>query len=121
MDRPSAGTKALAKLNELTQRGLLKWEIVTPPDTRGSSDVVEIAYGTEFEGQRLRIFSRRSKIALDEDRFDWSERPVLQIVDGGGRPLYEFPTVAGVSDLLESVQYQVSGVGQLIEKLASGG
>jgi len=121
MDGSLSATKALAKLNELTQRGQLKWKIVDPPDTRGSSDVVEIAYGTEFEGKRLRIFSRRSKIALDEDRFDWSEYPVLQIVDGGGRPLYGFPTVAGINDLLESVQHQVSGVGQLIEKLASGG
>ena len=121
MDTRSQEIRAIAKLNELTQHGRLKWEVVSPPDTRGSSDVVEIAYGTEHEGKRLRIFSRRSKVAVDEQRFEWLRSPVLQVVDSDGKPLYEFPSFNGIDDLLESVGYQVSGMGRWIEKLASGG
>jgi hypothetical protein len=82
---------------------------------------VEVAYVTEFEGQRLRIFSKRYRTWQDEEQYSWHERPILQVVDEQGRALYEFPSDSGISDLLVSVQYQVSGVGRLIDKLASGG
>ena len=121
MDALSPAIRAIAKLNELTQQGRLKWEVVSPPDTRGSSDVVEIAFGTEHEGKRLRIFSRRSKVEVDEKRFEWLKSPVLEVVDSDGKPLYEFPGLSWIDHLLESVGYQVAGVGRWMEKLASGG
>lgn len=114
-------TKAVAKLNRLTQEGSLRWEQTDPPELRGTSDVVEIAYTTEFEGERLRIFSKRSKVALDEERYDWSESPVLQVVDARGRSRFEFPPSPGLYDLLDSVRYQTSGVGTLLDKLAGEG
>jgi hypothetical protein len=45
---------------------------------------------------------------------------VVQIIDAAGRTLYEFPITPATYDLIDTVQYQVSGVGPWIDKLASG-
>lgn len=114
-------TKAVARLLELTQRGAIQWRTAPLPDLRGTGDFIEIAFAAEYEGEHLRIFRKRSKVALDEERFEWIERPKLEIIDSNGRSLYEFPSHPILYDLLDAVEYQVSGVGPFIEKLASEG
>ncbi|MBI4083429.1 MAG: hypothetical protein HY423_12555 [Candidatus Lambdaproteobacteria bacterium] len=113
--------KAIVRLNELTQKGILKWEVSHPPNLSGTSDHVEIAFLTEYEGERLRIFKRRSKIALDEELLGWHDQPVLQIIDRQGVTRFDFPTSPALYDLISSVEYQTSGVGAFIDKLASDG
>lgn len=113
-------TKAVARLIELTQKGDIRWERGDPPDFTASGDYAEVVFRAEYDGERLRVFRRRSKVALDEERFDWVETPVLQVLDEDGKSLYQFPHMPALYDLIESVEYQVAGVGPLIEKLASG-
>ena len=110
--------KAIVRLNFLTQEGKLKWHLIDPPDLRGTSDHVEVAFGTTFEGESLRIFRRRHTVATDVDQYGWQSTPELQIIDAEGRTLFTFPFMTALVDLYETVQYQTSGVGSLLDKLA---
>ena len=106
-------------MTELTQKGTVAWVRVDPPNMSGTGDFSDIAFFAKYDGENLRIFRKRFKHAFDEDRFEWSERPVLQVTDNVGTALYEFPHSSAIYDLIDTVEYQVSGVGVLIDKLAS--
>jgi len=113
--------KAIARLIELTQKGVIRWERGDPPDSTATGDRVEVAFLTEYDGKRLRMFRQRSKVEMDQHRFEWFQNPVLQIVDLDGTTLREFPHLVALHDLMDAVEDQISGAGDWIEKLASGG
>jgi hypothetical protein len=116
-------TKAVIRLNELTQKGSVKWRKDRLPEMIAKRDYSDIAFVTEYEGERLRVYTRRYKVPGYEVNFEgeWAVRPVLEVIDEAGKTLYEFPSTPATRDLINTVQYQVSGVGSLIDKLASGG
>jgi hypothetical protein len=112
----------IAKLNELTQEGDLKWYAVPNPESLdvGTDKKPTAVYETKYKDKRLRIYREEYKYWYDEDRWEWSSKIILAFVDKNNQNAWEFPDVAGLADLYDSVRYQGAGVDQFIKDMLSG-
>ena len=80
-----------------TQEGRIAWVVVelTP----------KMVYETEYKGRRLRLYK-------------WpGSSPYLDIIDENGTPLWTFPGVSGLDDLLSSVRYQIADVKSFVDDI----
>jgi hypothetical protein len=117
---------AVAKLNDLTRHGLIKWHRIPPVGLAGS---IGTAYETKQNGQKLRLVeyspprvrgSFQSPLSNERVRGALEPREVVvEIVDDQGIPIYEFPKVQGITDLFDTVRYQIAGIEEFIKSLAS--
>lgn len=110
-------------LNQLTQENALKWQSVYNPErlNLGRDKNVGSVFSASYKGKHLRIYEEQYKYWTDEDTFVWSSRVVLAFVDASGNNEWEFPSVAGLYDLLESVRYQSADVDKFIDDVFSEG
>jgi hypothetical protein len=117
---------AIAKLNDLTRRGLIKWGRAQPVQL---AETIGTAYEAAHEGRRLRLveyspprvrgfFQGRSAREFVHGATREHEL-VLEIVDDEGGPVFEFPKVQGISDLLDTVRSKLTDVEGFIRSLAS--
>lgn len=88
---------AIVILIKGTQEGRINWTVET---MRPSME-----YGTSYKGRRLRL------------RESASHLPDLTIIDDDGSPLWPFPRVSGLDDLLSSVRYQTTGVKNFLDEI----
>ncbi|MDI6792938.1 MAG: hypothetical protein QME81_08750 [bacterium] len=102
-------------LSKLTQEEELSWERLFPPDSLSSK--TEVVFETTFEDRKLRIYEEYYKNWYDEDNYVWDSRVVLSFIDSQGRTEWEFPPVAGLGDLLESVKYRSANVGGFLDSV----
>jgi hypothetical protein len=111
----------VARLNELTQEGKLKWSAVYNPEELGlgTDKKVKLVFQTFYKNKTLRIYHEDFKTWYEEDRYVWASRIVLTFVDIGAQSIWEFPNVAGLGDLYESVRYQQAGVDEFINDVLS--
>ena len=118
---------AISTLNELTQSNRLKWQ-VEPVTAAGSARHRVVfgvsrptaAYQAKYKDKWFRLTHTQSQgfptsVTFGEATF------VLEIVDDAGNTLFTVPETTGLSDLLQSVQYQLSGVDKLLDDLISEG
>jgi hypothetical protein len=119
---------AVAKIIKLTHEDRIKWNSADPPDNlRGGPDrYVDIVFLAKHKDTYLRLYQRHSKVEepmpnigmlLGKKYPYWTYRTVLEIIDDNGNPLWEFPQVSPLNDLLTSVKYQVSGVKGFIDDI----
>jgi len=112
---------AVTKLNELTRTQRLKWEPCNPPSQKKAFGMEMLDHlGTKsfqavHEGRILRITEYVSEFAA----FDKSLKYTLDIRDQDGSSVFEFPDVAGISDLFRSVQTQKLDIEGFIRKLVT--
>lgn len=113
--------KTVAKLNELTQDRNLLWSTIPDAESLnlGKDKPVKTVFQSDYKGKELRIYEETYKFWTDVDRFEWSNRIVLAIVGDDNENLWEFPSVIGITDLFESVRFQVANVDQFIDDLFS--
>lgn len=121
--------EAVSRLIELTQDDRIKWAESTVP-SRLSEDAnvfIEAVFCTETAGRHLRLYERETRkyvnplfgaITFSENPL-WEKRVVLEIVDLTERVLWTFPNVTPLSDLLETVRFQVADVSDFIRALSS--
>jgi hypothetical protein len=108
---------AISKLNDLTRRKELTWYSVDP-ETRGQMQgrgILKASYATQYDDRRLRL----NEFSVTRPRWSNDDSPqdtscALEILDDYGDPIYEFPEVQGISDLLASVKGQLANVEGLI-------
>ncbi len=114
--------RIVAHLNQLTQENTLKWSSVFNPDNLdlGRDKSVGAVFETTYKNKKLRIYEEQYKYWTDEDSFSWSTRIVLAFVDSSDNNAWEFPNIAGLYDLLESVRYQSADVDKFINDIFSG-
>ena len=107
----------VAKLNRMTQEGSLKWEMLYPPkDCTGTDDKIPMFFGAELKDRKIAIYTQRYRsYDPDRDQFYWSEKVVLAFCDTDWMPVWEFPAIAGMSDLFDSVQRHVADVDSFID------
>jgi hypothetical protein len=111
---------AIAKLNDLTRRKELTWLPIDPETRRQiqGRGLVKSSYVTQYDDRRLRLSECtivRPSWSRDDATRDTNY--VLEILDDFGDPIYEFPEVQGISDLLASVKGQLANVEGLIRSL----
>jgi hypothetical protein len=76
---------------------------------------------TKFGDKYLRIAQVRYKFWVDEDRFEWDGRVVLDFVDIQGKLLWRFPPNPKIPELYEAVRFSTSGVGNAIRDFLKKG
>ncbi|HVC50824.1 MAG TPA: hypothetical protein VND87_02260 [Stellaceae bacterium] len=113
---------AVTKLNELTRTQRLKWEPCNPPIQKKAFGLGRLDHlGTKsfqavHEGRVLRITEYVSEFAAFGGK---SFKYTLDIRDQDGSSVFEFPDVAGISDLFRSVQTQKLDIEGFIRKLVT--
>lgn len=88
---------AIVGLIKGTQEGRIIWVAgeLTP----------KMVYETEYKGRRLSLSKSPGS------------KPYLDIIDGNGTPLWTFPSVSGLDDLLSSVRYQTADVKTFLDEI----
>src|SRR2546423_14233068 len=128
------------KLNELTLKGVLGWTSTRPPETKlgDPNRLIPIAFEAEYKDRKLRLYEEKvnlgrpvlpysfthalkdwvDSLSGNTDRLVseavWRSYVVLELIDKTGVS-WEFPNIAGLDDLLESVKFQVAGVNEYVE------
>lgn len=109
----------IVKLIELTQEGKLLWQVVHPDNSmkENPDDVIRVAFRAKYNDKRFRLYERASKEYFPVNPYDplegqeayWSRKIVLEFEDRMNLPLWTYPDVDALNDLLSAVQFQVSG------------
>ncbi|MFT7220995.1 MAG: hypothetical protein ACI8Z1_002616 [Candidatus Azotimanducaceae bacterium] len=112
----------IGRLTELTQSEKLEWERNPAPESLDSPETkVDSVYEVEYKDRYLRLYEQRYKHFTDEFDFYWSDRAVLEIVDGGGGLLWKFPELRSTQQLLEAAQYREAGVDDFLRDVFEEG
>jgi hypothetical protein len=116
-------TALLVKLNKLTSMGKLVWHRATPPAAiaRGADQHISTFATATYRDTRFGIFQQRYQSYDGErDRFYWSERVVLAILDAQGNVLWELANNSpALADLFDKVRSKVAGVDKILDALLS--
>jgi hypothetical protein len=108
----------VAKLNRMTQEGSIGWKMRTPPDalTSGTDDKIPMFFGAVLKDRNIAIYLQRYKTYdPDHDQLYWTERVVLAFCTSDWTPVWEFPPIAGIHELFDSVQRYVANVDSFID------
>ena len=106
-------SKVITKLNRLTQEGKITWDRIDPPKglITGTDDHIINFYTASYKSKNIGLYEERYQdYAPDYDTFYWTERTVLAFFSSDMVKAWAFPALAGVYELKESVEYQVSDV-----------
>lgn len=116
---------AIAKLNDLTRSGQIRWQRVE--DIRLANSV-GVAYTAKHEGRNIRIVEYSPPRArgfftdaLSREQLAGvvpAKEIILEITDDQGHTLFEFPKVQGIADLFDTVRFQLTDVEGFIRSLA---
>ena len=130
-DKKDKWEEVLAKLIQLTQEKKLKWESLTeyPSMKLSDDDKITTVFTTYYKGKRLWIYRRRYKARFlkfgttswlpkpDDYEIRWTTNVYLEIIDDKYNPVWAFPSEDMLNDLLTTIQYQVSGVGDFMDEI----
>jgi hypothetical protein len=121
---------AVSQIIKLTQEGRIKWKPADISTLVATASRITSAYDADYGGKTLRLqqvnppmdstdayLSAQARIHgepyLSNDRSVLS----LRLVDDNGSPLFVFPNVEAMSELLSAVKYQLADVDTFIEAL----
>jgi hypothetical protein len=115
---------AVAKLNELTRQQVIRWHACNPGRTSLGDSLFSAPYEAKgsfeanHDGRLLRITQYAGSgglLSMGETFY----RYVLDVRDSDGNAIFEFPEVAGISDLFRSIQTQALDIEGFIRKLVN--
>ncbi len=109
--------KTVKKLLALTQDQTLEWERIldTRRLTRGRDEIVDVAFQADHAGNTFLVYESRSP-GMDADGHTyWSNRANIDLVDEDGVPLWSFPRMSTMSDLLEAIRVRSGRVEQRLD------
>lgn len=116
-------TALIVKLNKLTSLGQLDWYVEDAPRSilRGTDDFVPLYMAASYKGQRFGLYQHRyQSYDGDRDRFYWSERVMLVILDPEDRVLWESPHASSaLYDLFETARKKVANIDGILDDLLS--
>ena len=129
---------AVARMIKLTQDGTLEWEAMKPADSlkQEPDDIIDVIFQTTYRDKLLRLYKRTyighrpvskpfgadlaSLLGVKRETEPYrATEVILDFVSNDGLPLWTYPNVAALSDLLSAVQYQVAGVKDFLNELLS--
>lgn len=112
----------VAKLNRMTQEGSLNWEMMNPPKDliSGTDDKIPMFFGAVLKDRNIAIYVQRYRsYDPDRDQLYWTERIVLAFCGSDWMPIWEFPAIAGIQELYDSVQRHVANIDSFIDEVLS--
>lgn len=114
-------TTLLVKLNRLTSLDKMKWSLEEAPRplSRGTDDYIPFFMAAQYRGRRFGLYQQRyQSYDGDHDRFYWTERLVLAILEFDGRSLWETQRhYSALDDLFETARRKVANVDGIIDNL----
>jgi hypothetical protein len=114
-------TALIVKLNKLSSLGQIKWEVRDAPRAilRGTDDYIPLFMSTSYKGQRFGLFEHRYQAYDGEhERFYWTNRIVLALLDWEDRALWETNSqTPALFDLFETARKKVSNIDGLLDEL----
>lgn len=118
-------TALIVKLNKLTSLEEIDWEVRDAPRAilRGTDDYIPLFMSTYYKGQRFGLFEHRYQAYDGEhERFYWTNRIVLAILDREDRALWETTSqTPALYDLFETARKKVSNIDGLLDELLDDG
>ncbi len=109
------------KLTELTQSEELVWDRKFCPEKLESTEnQIDVVYEVEFKDKNLRLYEEKYKHYTDESDFYWSERLILEFIDGFGGHVWQFPNLRNTGDLFNAVKFKEAGVDSFINDVLGG-
>ncbi|MCR1025776.1 hypothetical protein NQT66_13215 [Cellulophaga baltica] len=113
-------TNLVVKLNKMTQNGELNWSSHNSRlALNDQEETVDKIYRTSYKGKYFRLFKYRSRDYTDEGVFYWITGWRLEITDENYNAEWTFPEERAVTDLYDSVRYQIVDVDDLLNELFS--
>ncbi len=107
---------AVAKLIELTREGHLQWSIESEAKTPFEQERATAVFTTEQDGRKLRLYAIKAPFGYMAET--WQEtKAILDVVNDNGERIFSFPDVFALSNLLETVSYQASGMASFIKNI----
>ncbi len=122
---------AVTRMIELTQQGKMRWNIVDPQGALAEEENrVSAVFQTVYNGKELRAYQKKVRVrplggTLASTLPPAKSRPlfrrigILEFVNDEGTPLWKFPQVDALSDLVTAAEYQVAGVNEFLNDLFS--
>jgi hypothetical protein len=116
-------TSVLVKLNKLTSLGQLQWHVEEPPPSvvRGTDDYIPLFMTAVYKGKKFGLYQQRyQSYDGDHERYYWTDRLVLAILDIDERVLWKTsePSSA-LYDLFETARRKIADVDRIIDALLS--
>jgi hypothetical protein len=120
---------AVTRMIELTQQGKLKWTAESSASTPNDDDRMSAVFTTHYKNKKIRLYAVRVSLkpndlvistfnrAIGQDPPKWRKKVILEFVNMEGFPLWTFPAIAALFDLLNAVQYQVAGVNEFLDDI----
>ncbi|ETW99524.1 MAG: hypothetical protein ETSY1_14795 [Candidatus Entotheonella factor] len=108
----------VAKLNRMTQEGHIDWEMLTLPGYIADNMDGKIAmfFGAMVHERYLGLYVRRyTDFHPLDGEMAWMEQPELAICNEDWMPVWKFPSVSGIPELLEAVKRHWSGADHFID------
>lgn len=133
--RDAQWVEAIDKIAQLTREGTIKWSPVESSAVKASGRAVLSAYQTEFEGRVLLLQETTPEVqpgviyGADTDplaailnyRISQSRSThrvlSLRIVDNNKSPLFVFPDVPNVVELMAAIKYQLADIDSFLGSL----
>lgn len=114
-------TTLIVKLNKLTSLGQIEWEVQSTPRAilRGTDDCIPLFMATSYKGKKFGLFEHRYQAYDGEhERYYWTNKIVLAILDVEDRVLWETPSQSpALFDLFETARKKVSKIDGLLDEL----
>lgn len=119
-------TRLVVTLNRLTSQDKIKWIQQSPVSIvlRGTDDAIPIYLATTYKGKHFALFQQRyQNYDGDHDRFYWSDRVVLALLDTFERSIVWETTTpyAALADLFETARHKVADIDGVLKDLLEGG
>lgn len=111
--------KVIRKLLELTQDKKIQWNRTTETRflTRGTDDVVPVAYSTKYKDHRFVIYEARYQTCDADERVYWDDRVCLDMIDFDGNLIWRLPRNVRTRDLFSSVTVRAGNVEEALDDL----
>ncbi|MFN2455132.1 MAG: hypothetical protein ABR577_13015 [Pyrinomonadaceae bacterium] len=122
---------AVTRMIELTQQGKMRWDTVEPQGALAQDENrISPVFQTIYNGKGLRVYHKKVRVkSLGTGLVAYApsikSKPlfrrvgVLEFVNNEGAPLWKFPHVDALADLVTAVEYQVAGVNEFLNDLFS--
>lgn len=106
--------KFVKKLAEDTLSGKLTWEDKSNEISR--DEEMGGIYLTFVLDNFVLVYPYRYQYYLDEDNYRWEDEVAVEIVTHDGRKLWKLPDVPSRHQLLNAVEYKLSGADEFADK-----
>src|SRR5687767_6060412 len=112
-------TQLVLRLIKMTSHNEIKWEPnnVYSAELPNGEIILDKMYTTTLTNGRFRLYRYKLKYWVDEDRFEWSQRIRLELIDKNGHVEYEFVYENSMNDLYDIVREQASNVSSILDEI----